>query len=80
MCALRHFRLGDRALDSVRGRAPVRRYFGASALLIVRLVKGFAVVDWAHVRRMGPGQRWMFLATRLRVAPFAHGEIPDAPP
>ena len=42
-----------------------------AALLIVQFVKGFAVVDRAQVWCMGPGHRWMFLANRLRFAPFA---------
>ena len=33
------------------------------ALLIVQFVKGFAVVDRAQVRRMGPGHRRMFQTT-----------------
>ena len=56
--------------DSVPGKvgfAPGHCELAKPALLIVRFEK----VDWAQVRRMDPGHRRIFQASRLGFAPFA---------
>jgi hypothetical protein len=53
------------------GFAPGHCELANPALLIVRFEKGFAIIDRAQVRCMGPGHRRIFQASRLGLAPFA---------